>query len=182
MVAKGNQPTLQADIATATRRPSRHLGHAQTLQGAHGRIEERTLLVAQARVTEVAWPHAQHVLRLRRRVVRKRTGQVLSDETAYAVTSRPPEQATAADLLRLWQAHWTVENPVHWVRDVVFGEDHATTRTGRAHQAFAAFRNLALSLLRLWRGPNITASREFFAARPAVLLRHLFRSPVHARL
>jgi predicted transposase YbfD/YdcC len=182
MVAKGNQPTLRADIATATRRPSRLLGQARTLQAAHGRIEERTLLAAAARPSEVAWPHAQQVLRLRRRVVCKRTAQVHSDETAYAVTSLTPAQATPADLLRLWQTHWTVENPVHWVRDVVFGEDRATTRTGRAHQALAAFRNLALSLLRLWRGPEISAAREFFAARPATLLRYLFRSPVPTRL
>lgn len=182
MVAKGNQPTLQADIATATRRPSRLLGQARTVQAAHGRIEERTLAAAVARPSEVAWPHAQQVLRLRRRVVGKRTGQVLSDEVAYAVTSLTPAQATPDALLRLWQTHWTVENPVHWVRDVVFGEDRATTRTGAAHQVFAVFRNLALSLIHLWRGPDITAAREFFAARPAALLRHLFRSPIPARL
>jgi predicted transposase YbfD/YdcC len=145
------------------------------VQVAHGRSEERTLVVATAE--QGAWPHAQQALRLRRRVWAKRTGTVLSDETSYAVTSLTAAQASAADLLRLWRAHWTIENSVHWVRDGVFGEDRATTRTGTAHQALTVFRNLAVSLLRLWHGPAITAGREFFAARPRTLLRLVLRSP-----
>lgn len=58
MVAKGHQPTLQADIATATRRRARQVGQARTVQAAHGRIEERTVLVARAEAAEVTWPHA----------------------------------------------------------------------------------------------------------------------------
>jgi predicted transposase YbfD/YdcC len=57
------------------------------------------------------------------------TGRVLSEETLYAVNSLIPAQASPAALLRLRQAHWTIENRPHWVRDVVFGEDQATTHT-----------------------------------------------------
>lgn len=104
---------MQAVIATATRRASRGLGQARTLQAAHGRVEERTLIAARAHPPAVPWPHAQQMLRLRRRVLAKRTGQVLRDETADAVTSLAPQQATLADLLRPWQQHWTFANPVH---------------------------------------------------------------------
>jgi predicted transposase YbfD/YdcC len=175
MVVKGNQPTLLADIQHATAWPARRLGEAQTVRLAHGRIEERTLVAADAR--DIAWPHARQVLRLERRFVHKRTGRVLSEDTAYAVTSLVPAVASPAALLQLWQAHWGIENRLHWVRDVVFGEDLATTRTAHAPQALAAFRNLAISLLHWWHRPDITAARADFASHPAALFRQLGLSP-----
>jgi predicted transposase YbfD/YdcC len=175
MVVKGNQPTLLADIQRATAWPARRLGEARTVRLAHGRIEERTLVAADAR--DIAWPHARQVLRLERRFVHKSTGRVLSQDTAYAVTALPSTVAAPTALLQLWQAHWCIENRLHWVRDVVFGEDLATTRTAHAPQALAAFRNLAISLLHLWRAPTITATRAYFAAHPAALFRQLGLSP-----
>jgi predicted transposase YbfD/YdcC len=175
MVVKGNQPTLLADIRRATAWPARQLGEARTVRLAHGRIEERTLLAADAR--DIAWPHARQVLRLHRRFVHKATGRVLSDQTVYAVTSLPAAQAAPAALLQLWQAHWLIENRLHWVRDVVFGEDQATTHTAHAPQAFAALRNLAIALLHLTRGPAISPARQYYAAHPAALFRHLGLAP-----
>jgi predicted transposase YbfD/YdcC len=175
MVVKGNQPTLLADTRTATAWPARQRGTAHTVRLAHGRIEERTLVAADAR--DIAWPHARQVLRLHRRFVHKATGRVLSDETLYAVTSLTPAQASPAALLHLWQAHWTIENRLHWVRDVVFGEDQATIHTAHAAQALAALRNLAISLLHHSRGGRITAARQYYAAHPAVLFRHLGLAP-----
>jgi predicted transposase YbfD/YdcC len=175
MVVKGNQPTLKADIAAATARRGRCTGHAEQVTAAHGRIERRTLWVAPATAVRdqvLGWPHARQILALTRHVIQKRTGQV-REETVYAVTSLCAEQADAAALLRLWQQHWGIENGVHWVRDVVFGEDRATTRSGHAPQVLAAFRNLALSLLRVWRGPAITAAREYYATHLGVLFRRV---------
>jgi predicted transposase YbfD/YdcC len=175
MVVKGNQPILLAECAAATaerpRRPRRRLGRARTVEVAHGRLEERTLLAVDARA--LPWPSARQVLRLRRRRVEKRTGRLLSDETVYAVTSLTPAQASPAALLRLWRRHWLVENRLHWVRDVVFAEDASTTHTAHAPQALAVFRNLALSLLHRWRGHDITAARQYYAGHPAALFRCL---------
>jgi predicted transposase YbfD/YdcC len=175
MVVKSNQPTLLADIRRATAGPARRLGEARAVRLAHGRVEERRLGAADAR--DIAWPYARQVLCLHRRFVHKRTGRVLSDETVYAVTSLTPAQASPADLLRLWQAHWGIENRLHWVRDVIFGEDHATTRTAQAPQALAAFRNLGISLLHLWHRPDITAARADFASHPAALFLQLGLGP-----
>ena len=77
-------------------------------------------------------------------------------ERAYASTSLPPERADAARLARLlpgccpvaarlleiWRGHWGIENRLHWVRDVVFGEDRSQVRTESAPQLLAALRNL----------------------------------------
>src|SRR5205814_679942 len=106
-------------------------------------------------LAELAVPDSTHELG----AVGSLLARLALEETVFAVTSLTPEQADATALLRLWQEHWGIENRVHWVRDVVFGEDRATTRSGQAAPVLAAFRNLALSLLHLWRGPGITAAR-----------------------
>jgi predicted transposase YbfD/YdcC len=175
MVVKGNQPTLRRDIAEATARRGCCTSHTEQTQAGHGRIERRTLWVAPATAVRehvLGFPGAQQILELHRHVVVKRTGQVRR-ETVYAVTSLTAAQADASALLHLWQSHWGIENRLHWVRDVVFGEDQSLTRTGQAPQVLAAFRNLALAVIHQWRGPAITASREYYAAHLGVLCHHL---------
>jgi predicted transposase YbfD/YdcC len=171
MVVKGNQPELVSHIAERTAYGGRCLGEVHTLRSVHGRLEQRTLRVATA-PPDLGWPHAHQVLALKRHVVHKRTGQVLSNQMVFAVTSLRPDQARPAQLLHLWQAHWRIES-LFWLRDAVFREDHATTRTARAHHAFAAFRNLAISLIHLWRGSHVTAAREYYASHPTALFRRL---------
>jgi predicted transposase YbfD/YdcC len=171
MVVKGNQAAVRACIAERTAYPGRCLGHVQVTRLAHGRFEQRTLWVAKA-PGDLGWPHARQVLRLDRHIVSKRTGEVLSDQTVYAVTSLAPDQASPTELLRLWQTHWRIES-LFWIRDAVFREDHSTTRTLHAHQTFAALRNLVISLIHLWRGSQVTAAREYYASHPNVLFRRL---------
>jgi len=76
-------------------------------------------------------------------------------EVAYGITSLPPAQADPARLLALNRAHWTIENKLHWVRDVTFDEDRCRIRTGAGAHAMASLRNLAISLLRLAGAENI---------------------------
>lgn len=76
-------------------------------------------------------------------------------ETVYGVTSLRPTQASPARLLALVRAHWTIENRLHWVRDVTFDEDRSQVRRGAGPQVMATLRNLAISLLRLAGAPLI---------------------------
>ena len=99
----------------------------------------------------------------------KRTGAART-EVAYAVTSLAPDCASPAQLLTLWRGHWTIENKLHWVRDVTFDEDRATAHAGHIPQVMAAFRNLAIGLLRLAGEPNIAAATRRCAADPALAL------------
>jgi hypothetical protein len=77
-----------------------------------------------------------------------------------------PKRTEAAQLLSLLRDHWGIENRLHYVRDVTFGEDRSAVRTKAAPQACAACRNLAIALLRRTGAANIAAACRTFAGRP----------------
>ena len=54
----------------------------------------------------------------------------------------------ADKLLHIVRTHWTIENQLHWVLDVVFDEDGARNRKDNGPQNIALLRKLALNLLR----------------------------------
>ena len=147
----------------------------------HGRHEVRMLWVlADPAVNQYAgsagtvgkpWPHLAQIGRVERRRTFKRQGQEQTEvEISYAITSRGPDRADAASLLRDLRGHWGIENKVHWVRDVTWDEDRSQVRTGAAPQVMAACRNIALNLLRRSGTTNIAAALRTYAGRPATAL------------
>jgi predicted transposase YbfD/YdcC len=62
-----------------------------------------------------------------------------------------------------------VENAVHWVRDVVFGEDKSQVRTHNTPAVLAAVRDLIRSALKLAGYVNTAAGRRAHTDRPSVL-------------
>ncbi|HWZ46554.1 MAG TPA: ISAs1 family transposase, partial [Candidatus Saccharimonadales bacterium] len=44
--------------------------------------------------------------------------------------------------------HWGIENKLHWVLDVAFGEDLCRKRAGHAAQNFSLINRLVLNLLK----------------------------------
>ena len=91
----------------------------------------------------------------------------------YAITSLPPERADAKLLLHIWRSHWAIENRLHWVRDVTFGEDRCRIRRGHGPQVCSAFRNAAISLLRRCGVTNIAAELRAHALQVDRLLAKL---------
>jgi predicted transposase YbfD/YdcC len=176
LAVKENQPTLHADIA-ATFAPAADatglVGAACTVTQHGGRIECRRLVASTALVGYSDWPGLRQVLCLERRVLDKRTGGLLHAETAYAVTSCAPQRATPAQLLAVWRGHWSVENQLHYIRDVAFAEDRSSARAGHAPQVMAAFRNAAIGLIRALGTTRITEATRHFRAQPRAALRAL---------
>ena len=88
-------------------------------------------------------------------------------EVVYLVCSLPMGQAQPEQVAAWVRGHWKIENRLHWVRNVVFDEDHHQLRTANGPENMAALRNLGLlgvfrTLLvwgfRLpWLGPGILA-------------------------
>ena len=94
------------------------------------------------------FPYAAQVFAIRREVTEMVSLKCRS-ETVYGLSSLSAQRATPARLLALSRGHWTIENRLHWVRDVTFDEDRSRVRKGVGAQVMASIRNLAISLLRL---------------------------------
>ncbi len=127
-----------------------------------------------------AWPGVAQVLRLQRVVqwTDRATGQPRTrTEVAYAITSLPPERASAAELLVRWRAHWHIENRLHWVRDVTLGEDASAIHLGQAPLVMALLRTAVLALLPYVGASSLAAAQRDLALHPTGVL-DLFRTIV----
>ena len=179
-VVKDNQPTLHEEIAHLFAEPkaSACMRYAQQTDQHADRIEVRQVWVSSELGSylqqELNWAGAQQVLKVRRQVMQK--GRTFEQER-YALTSLSAKKASASDLLGLVRGHWLIENRLHYVRDVTFGEDASQVRTQSAPQVMAALRNVVLNLLRGAGHANIAAALRHIAWNKHAALALLGLSP-----
>ncbi|PWR12689.1 ISAs1 family transposase, partial [Micromonospora sicca] len=136
ITVKDNQPTLAATLRALPWKQVPVL-HRQTGRG-HGREEIREVQVVT--VDDLLFPHARQVVRIRRR--RRQLGtKKWTTEVVYAITDLPTHQARPEEIAAWAREHWTIENSVHWIRDVTFGEDASQIRTHHTPAVMAALRD-----------------------------------------
>lgn len=70
---------------------------------------------------------------------------------------------------RLARGHWTVENTVHRVRDVIFGEEKSQVRACKTPAVLAAVHDLIRSAPKLAGYVNTAAERRAYSERHRVL-------------
>ena len=161
-----NQGTLYAEVQlafeTEHKRHFRGLRHEMlvTQEKNRGRLETRrhVLLTDEQYLTyfnrEGKWWGLAGVGMIER--TRESNGQV-EQETHYFITSLSGDVKRFAHAAR---AHWHVENKLHYVLDVVFGEDSSRARIGRVSENFAVIRQMALNLLRQADTPKLSLTRK----------------------
>src|SRR5947209_14026965 len=152
LAVKDNQPTLHAEIqaafqATASTLPKRRV--VRTVEDDHGRHESRTVCVLPAAPhlsspTRDAWLGLLTLVMVIRVVTCKATGAV-SREVAYYISSLRPNARRIGGAIR---GHWSIENGLHWVLDVVFREDSRRLYERRAAENAAYLNRLPLPVLR----------------------------------
>ncbi|MFQ4150640.1 ISAs1 family transposase [Arthrobacter sp. LAPM80] len=108
------------------------------------------------------FPHVAQAAQITRRS-RRTNGTKWSVETVYIITSLPAETTSAAELKTIVRGHWTIENRLHWVLDVVSLEDKSMVRTCNAPRLMASLRILAISLYRIGRMTNIAKATRHTA-------------------
>ena len=165
---KDNQPRL-FDALDALPWQSVPVQHVMK-DRAHGRDETRTIQVMPAPAG--IFPHAARAFLIERHVA-DLSGSHISAIAALGITSLAPERAGPAGIAAHVRGHWGIENKLHYVRDVTFGEDGSRVRTGNAPRVMAGLRNLAIAALRADGWTNIAsglrwASRDY--ANPLSLL------------
>lgn len=153
---KENQPRLYDDLYWLFEWPAPGERFAAAVEhDKHGgRVETRRLWASSALRGSSDWPGLRQACKVERTVRRK---GAVTTEVRYAITSLGPGVGPA-DLLRAWRGHWAIENRLHYVRDVTFGEDASQVRSGSAPQILAALRNATVALLRRAGHANIAAA------------------------
>lgn len=116
-----------------------------TKEKSHGRQEERIYTVIYdppGLSSKGDWQDLKAILHVSRE---RQQGDKYSHEAHYYIRSC---EETAEVLAQATRGHWSIENGVHWILDMVFREDDCTTRTGNAAENLAWLRRLALALLK----------------------------------
>jgi len=152
---KGNQKSLQkaveasfaevddAEKANTTKSKTRQ---RTTKEKSRGRQETRhyTILPLPDLMSAIGkkWSGLKSIGRVVREV--QREGKQTS-ETSYYITSLEAKVGVFSESVR---SHWGIENSLHWVMDVVFGEDRSRIRQGHAAENMSFLRRFVTTLLK----------------------------------
>lgn len=95
---------------------------------------------------------------------------VADERTSYLVITLPAADAQPADLNQWVRRHWHIENRLHWIRDVTFGEDAHQARTSNGPAVAAVLRSTAIGYHRSNGEPNIARATRRANRRPNDLI------------
>jgi predicted transposase YbfD/YdcC len=112
----------------------------------HGRIETRRIWTTTELNGYLDFPYVGQAFAIERISFNKKTGKT-SQELAYGITSRSPQQADPQRLLEINRGHWTIENCCHYVLDWNFDEDRCRIRTGFGPENMTRLRRFAIGLI-----------------------------------
>ena len=117
-------------------------------ESSHGRIEKRCYSVLN-NVSEIVdkeqkWSELNSIVCVE--YLRKSKKGKTKLENRYYITSLSKNAEELAEYVR---GHWSIENQLHWILDVTFGEDNSRIRKDNAPENLAVIRHIALNLLKL---------------------------------
>jgi predicted transposase YbfD/YdcC len=123
----------------------------------HSRIEQRSICVCSALdwlPQAQTWPGLKSIIEVlsEREVTGKKTSEI-----RYYFSSR---RATAKEFAEWIRGHWSIENQLHWVLDVIFKEDVAQAKSGFIAENMAFFRRLSMNIIK-----TVDPDRGFADAR-----------------
>jgi predicted transposase YbfD/YdcC len=144
LTVKDNQPGLFSQL-NALPWAEVPVAHTECDRG-HGRTERRTIQVLPTPDT-INFPHAAQAF-LVERYVTDLDDNPTSAVAVLGLTSRPTQRANPEQIATALRGHWSIENGLHYVRDVTFAEDTSRTRTRSGPRIMASLRNLAIAVLR----------------------------------
>lgn len=151
LAVKGNQEHLEEDIINHFERLDEGVedgvpvSRYATNEKDHGRQEQRyyqAVPVPDTLRNLAAWPDLRSICRATR--VWQENG-VEKAEARYFISSLAANAKVLGEAIR---GHWGIENDLHWVLDMYFGEDRSRARTEHAAANLATLRRWILSLLR----------------------------------
>lgn len=141
ITVKQNQPKLHAAIVKQTQTTPPGSTWSWTQKG-HGHTVKCRLQVYSAPADmKSQWTGLQQVISVKRQG--ERDGKSFRTITYY-ITSETNKAYALAQTIR---GHRKIENNLHWVKDVIFKEDHCGIRSPPQAATLGVFRNFAFNLL-----------------------------------
>ena len=149
---KANHPTLWAAVKAwfeaAEAIAFAGIEHSldQRIESGHHRRETRRVwavpVSAMGQLHKIGqWAGLQTIVRVKRV---RRLWDKTTKETMFYLSSLPCDAQRIGQAIRV---HWGIENQLHWVLDMTFGEDASRIRTAHAPQNMALLKRLAISVL-----------------------------------
>ena len=162
LALKGNQSGLFEDISSfidaQEKEAFRHsrVDHYETLEKGHGRVEQRCY----GSCDDVAWLHARFpawssICSVAWVDATRTVGEKTSKERRYYISSLPMDAVVAGRCIR---GHWGVENGLHYVLDVSFGDDASRVRCGYGAENLHRMKQVALNVIMEKKGKKSVAS------------------------
>ncbi len=145
LAVKQNQKELYEQIQKVFQITNPASIHTEVDSG-HGRVEQRKCVaIDDFRFfdIETKWKGLKSILKIESENFNKTTEQ-LQKEMRYYISSLPADAKEVSPKIR---SHWLIEHKLHWVLDVVFGEDASRKRKGNSAKNFNLISKIALSLI-----------------------------------
>ena len=161
LALKANQPRLHESVSEAfthwrgSEFSAMEHDFFQTVEKAHGRIETRSCWsVSDADYIDALdaggkWTGLSSIAMVESRRV---SDGVESSMVRFYISSL---SGHARHILSASRMHWGVENSLHWVLDVAFGEDDSRVRVGNAAENLSVLRRMALNMLKSERSVKV---------------------------
>ena len=145
---KDNHPNLRENIELFFTTEKETCEYAKTVEKSHGRYEKRECWLSE----EIDWLDDSKKwcglsgIAMIQSTIQK-TGSESSEKAIHYVLFSKSGM-TAAELLAVKRKHWAIENSLHWVLDVQFGEDNMRMRVNNAAENMNVLRHMTLNLLK----------------------------------
>lgn len=157
ITVKGNQPRLLAKLKTITEAhwPCERV---VDIEKNRGRTTCRLVSVfADLRGIDCDWLGAKTCIQVERIGIRSGKQYL---QTNYYISSLLSKAVTFAEGIR---QHWGIENRLHWVKDVIFGEDAAPFTNSNTAANWSIIRSIAINLARKGGYDSLTKAQRFLA-------------------
>jgi predicted transposase YbfD/YdcC len=131
------------------------------VQKGHGRLETREIWTSTQMNDYYVkdWTGIAQVFMIRRTVLKKGKESI---EIVYGITNLPRKNADASHILKLNRKHWSVENRLHYRRDVTLGEDASQVRIKGAPETLAVINSGILALMDYLGVKNVVSMMQHF--------------------
>lgn len=145
MVVKKNQKKLHQEIETHTNNTT-PIAEFQQTETTRDRLTHRIVKVFTPPVLlDPRWVGANSVVSIFRYGTRGNQDYTSSDVTFYLSSLSP----TSSLIPKGIRQHWTIENRLHWVKDVVAQEDTSPQLQGKASTNISILKSWVLNLFRI---------------------------------